>query len=171
MQTPAVPSYREIPLTQGKVALVDEADFEWVSQWKWHARYCPNRKSFYAARADRSKGKYINVVLHRELMGLPYGDKRQADHINHDTLNNQRSNLRVCTAAQNAQNRRIRLDGKSGYKGVSFDKQSGKWKASIRLNGALRNLGRFDSPNKAHDAYCIAAAEHFGAFSCANGRD
>ena len=170
MTLPLFPSYREIPLTQGKVALVDEADYEWLSQWKWCARYCPRRKSFYVARADRSTGKYVNVQIHRVIMNLPQGDKRQVDHINHDPLDNRRENLRVCTAAENCRNRRKRSDVTSGYKGVSFDKESGRWKATIRPNGILINLGRFVTPEDAHSAYCSAAAEHFGDFACSDGR-
>lgn len=165
MSTPINPSYREIPLTQGKVALVDEADFEWLSQWKWYAKLKKSSGYFYARRNDKKGAKHSVIELHRAIMGLQGGDRRNVDHINHDTLDNRRSNLRVCTSAQNTRNSRRRSDNLSGFKGVHFHSSSQKWAAQIRVNGKAIHLGLRDTPAEAHKLYCTAAKEHFGEFA------
>lgn len=166
--TPLLPqSYREIPLTQGKVAIVDEADFEWASRWKWYAKFKPSAHSFYAARNDYSLGKShgITIELHRVLMGLEKGDLRRVDHKDHNTLDNRRLNLRICTSIQNAQNRVMHSNNRSGFKGVCFHPKTTKWRAVIQVNGRRTSLGLFFTPEQAHIAYCEAAKEAFGEFA------
>jgi hypothetical protein len=91
---------------------------------------------------------------------------KQIDHINpHHTLDNRRSNLRVATKAENCQNRRTRSDNKTGFKGVSFDPVLRKFKAQIMVSGRRIYLGWFETPERAHKAYVIAASEHHGAFA------
>lgn len=84
---------KEIPLTQGYVTLVDDADYEWLSRWKWH---------YHGGYAERGDG----VLMHREITDCPAG--KEVDHINHDPLDNRRENLRVVTRWQNMLNRRMR---------------------------------------------------------------
>lgn len=87
---------KEILLTQNQVALVDDADFEWLSQWKWYAIWSPGIKGFYAVRRGRlPDGRRSLIRMHRQILGLDMADKRQGDHVNHDTLDNRRENLVV----------------------------------------------------------------------------
>lgn len=99
---------KEISLTQGKVAIVDDEDFEYLNRWKWHAR--KNGQTWYALRSKswRIQGKRygITIPMHRVIMGAPEG--RVIDHLNRDGLDNRRSNLRVTTFEENARNRRDR---------------------------------------------------------------
>jgi hypothetical protein len=103
--------------------------------------------------------------MHRLVMGLQYGDKRQVDHINGNTLDNRRENLRVCTQQQNMQNSKKRRTNTSGYKGVSWHKRDKKYRAQIRKDGKNKSLGCFDTPQEAHQAYCEASQELHGEFA------
>jgi len=95
---------KEIELTQGQVAIVDDEDFEYLSQWKWRASWHENNKSFYAARADRSTGKYKTIYMHRLIMQTESG--LECDHIFHNTLDNRKSVLRNVTRSENQRNNR-----------------------------------------------------------------
>lgn len=85
------------------------------------------------------------------------------DHKDNDGLNDSIGNLREATKAQNAANSVIRSDNKSGYKGVSYCRVTGKWRASIRIAGREKNLGRYTTPEAAHEAWLAAAVEARGA--------
>ena len=166
MTTPSEPLYCEIPLTQGKFAKVDMCDFIQLSWYKWHARWSPPTRSFYATRNDVHflTERRSPAQMHRQILGLEYGDKRQVDHINHDTLDNRRANLRIATAAQNARNKRLRVDSTTGLKGVFFQASSQRWHAYIRFNGKRMHLGCFDTKEKAHASYCEASQQFHGEF-------
>jgi len=150
---------KEIPLTQGKVAIVDDEDFEWLSQWRW---YYTNG---YAARSVRAGGKKM-ILMHREICKTIKG--METDHQDGDRLNNQRTNLRSCTHSENQQNTRMTRRNKSGYKGVSYFGPAKKWKAKITLNGNEIFLGYFFALEDAAYAYDNAAKELFGEFACTN---
>lgn len=141
---------KEIPLTQNQVALVDDTDFEWLSQWKWYAEWHPDIKGFYAARNFRlhDGGKRL-IRMHRLILGLERGDKRQGDHKNHNTLDNQRENLRIVTNQENHFNQKNR----SGY---CWDKRIRKFRAQITIGGKQKHLGLFDTAEKAQQAYVDA---------------
>lgn len=154
---------REITLTRGQVALVDDDDFEWLSQWRWYAQ-SNGRGGFYAARRARHQGPLI--YMHRLIAGTENG--LITDHVDGNGLNNQRSNLRSATQLQNMMNRIGKTAGSSRFKGVWFDaRQSGarKWRSAIRINGKLKYLGRFEREEDAGAAYAAAASQHFGQFS------
>ncbi len=103
---PHKPSYVEVPLTKGQITLVSTEDFERVTAFKWTAMWNQYTRSFYAYRwVGTGYKRGTTQYLHRFLMDLPRGDKRQVDHINHDTLDNRRSNIRVVTQSENAKNR------------------------------------------------------------------
>lgn len=160
---PSESSYRTIPLSQGQFAIVDAADYEWLNQWKWYAAWRKSIKSFYAARMEK---KTRLVLMHREILGLSKGDKREGDHVESAlTLDNRRSNLRVASHAQNSQNKGLQANNKSGFKGVSWAKRQKKWTAHIGANGKHKNLGYFADPEEAHDAYCAAAKALHGEFT------
>lgn len=157
---------RTITLTNGMLALVDDADFSRLSQYRWTAWRRDPSRPFYAVHDTRRNRKSLRLWMHREVLGLVGGDPRRVDHREpSETLNNQRSNLRIATPSQNNSNSRLRRDSTSGFKGASFERTTGRWKSVIRLDGKLINLGRFTSPQLAHQAYCAAALAHRGEFA------
>ena len=152
---------KEIKLTQRKVALVDDEDYETLNKFKWYAKKMVNG-SFYAGR--RKNGKH--VYLHSEIM--PAADGMETDHRDNDGLNCQRGNLRNCTHIQNTMNRRMSSSSTSRFKGVSWHKRDKRWQASIRVNKELKHLGYFHFLKEAALAYNEAAVKHFGEFACLN---
>ena len=155
---------KKIKLTQNKFAIVDDADFEWLSQWKWSATKRSNG-IWYAMRNVWNHGNQYRIYMHRLIMDLRRGDRQVVDHINHDGLENCRCNLRVCTQSQNIYNGRKHFDGSSRFKGVSWYKPSGKWTSSICVNGKVKRLGYFDYEVAAMQAYNKAARQFFGEFA------
>lgn len=154
----------EIPLTRGQVALIDDEDFELVSRHKWCAWWNPNTKSFYALTNIRKPdGKRTMLKMHRLIMNAQPGE--EVDHINHLTLDNRKSELRLCTGSQNQHNAGKRADNTSGYKGVAWHKNNQKWQAKIKLNGKNKHLGYFTTPELAYEAYCKSAHELHGEFA------
>jgi hypothetical protein len=123
---------KEIQLTQGQTAIVDDDVYDRLSQWKWCAHWKPNTKSFVAVRTDLSTGKPKTILLHREIMSTP--DDMDCDHIFHNTLDNRRSQLRNVTKLQNRMNEKLHINSTSGYKGVSWNKKRGKWAVQIGRN-------------------------------------
>ena len=160
---------KKIKLTQGQFALVDDADYEWLNQWKWHAQYCKYTDSYYAVRKSPTvRGKRRLIRMHRQLLRLSRGDKRQADHINHATLDNRRNNLRGCTLQQNSMNRNPRQNTSSKYKGVYWNKEKRKWQVKITAGKKNKYLGCFNSEIDAARAYNEAAKKYFGEFAHLN---
>ncbi|TET80382.1 hypothetical protein E3J38_05635 [candidate division TA06 bacterium] len=157
----------EILLTQGKVAIVDDADYDWLNQWGWFAHR--DRHTFYAVRGVHL-AKYRQGIqsMHRLILGLRRGDKRQCDHRDGNGLNNQRANLRRCTRAQNQQSRRNLPLGTSRYKGVCWSNRDRKWRSQIRVNRKWIHLGLFDSEITAARAYDARAIKQFGEFALTN---
>ena len=162
--TRSLNSMKQIQLTQGQFAIVDDADFGWLNQFKWCARWDKHTKSFYAIRHTSSiGGKQPTVLMHRLIMGAAPGT--QVDHENHNTLDNRRSsNLRIATPTQNAQNRRKRSDNTSGFVGVSWHKRDKKWMARTCVNGKLKHLGSFETAELANNARTAAAKQLHGEF-------
>jgi len=157
---------KEIQLTQGKVALVDDEDFEYLSQWKWSAHKVHN--VFYAVHhKPRNLGAGL-IGMHRELMGK---DGIIIDHINGNGLDNRKNNLRVCTNAQNLQNRGVSTKNTSGYKGVFLDKRKNKWYAQIGANNKrITGKGRI-TPEAAAKDYDILASKYHKEFASLNFKD
>lgn len=156
---------KQIKLTQGKYALVDDADYEWLNQWKWHAN--KKRDTFYVIRNAIIGSKRTLIAMHREILGLT-DPKIHADHKDGNGLNNQRNNLRSCTHAQNQMNRRSFKGGTSKFKGVTWHKRSSKWAGNIRVYGKIRYLGIFHTQLEAAIIYNIAARKYFGEFANPN---
>jgi hypothetical protein len=160
---------KRISLTQGQFAVVDDADYEVLIQWKWQAVWRPGTRSFYAKRrielprTDRRRS--YTMYMARQIMGNPPG--KDVDHRNHDTLDNRRLNLRVATHQENLLNKRPYFRNMSGYKGVCAARN--RWRAEICLNGHRRRLGHFDTPELAHAAYVRAARKYHGEFAFVGG--
>lgn len=155
-------------LTQGQSTLIDDADVDLVSQHRWYA--AKTRRGWrVTTNTKNSEGKQRNLLLHRFLMEPEKG--LVVDHLNHDALDNRRSNMRVCTYSQNAMNQRSARKSSSKYLGVSWDKGAKKWKASILIQGKKKNLGRFKEEDDAARAFDTAARLHFGEYANPNFAD
>lgn len=156
---------KKIPLTQNQVALIDDEDFDRVSQYKW----CVDNKgnTSYAVRGFDLNGKNFILKMHIYIMGWQ-GGKIQIDHKDLNGLNNQKSNLRICEQFENGRNSPMKKNNKCGYKGVYFSKQKQKWTAEIKAHGAPKNLGTFNDPINAALAYDWAAEKHHGSFARIN---
>ena len=152
--------HRIIPLTQGKFAIVDAEDYERLSRHKWCAAKSNGR--FYAQRTENGR----TIKMHREIMNPPPG--MVCDHKNHNTLDNRKSNLRICTVSQNQQNRLPSTGGTSQYKGVAWNEGHQKWAAQIQHNRRQIHIGYYDYEADAAIAYDDMAVELFGEFACLN---
>lgn len=155
---------KEIPLTQGKVALVDDEDYERLSRFKWYAN--KNRRIWYACTNQNQL-----ILMHRLILDAKPNEA--CDHINRDGLDNRRSNLRIATNQQNHWNQakcrhRNGLPVSSVYKGVSFKRHRGRWEAAIVVQGRQVYLGRFLNELDAALAYDRAALHFFGCFARPN---
>lgn len=157
---------KTIPLTQGKVAIVDTSDYEWLNRFKWYAT--KGHQTYYAVR-NITVGKKRRRLqqMHRIILGLQRDDKRQCDHRDSNGLNNQLSNLRVCTSRQNCRSQR-KKGNISKYKGVHWNKRADKWRSLIRTNEKRIYLGLFNSEIDAARAYDVAAPKHHGNFAITN---
>jgi hypothetical protein len=168
-----------IELTKGQRAIVDDEDYEELSQWRW---YCSvggtggnkgaSKGYAYAVRTvnwrengkPKSKKVYMSVWLMRPTEGMV------VNYINGDTLDCRRNNLRLATKQDDARYRHNNYK-KMGYKGVFKFNRCKKWRSSIRVDGVLVNLGNFDTPEEAAKAYDAAALEHYGEFALLNFND
>ncbi len=153
-----------IALTKGKKAIVDHKNYEELSGHNWYANRGNRRKKqprYYAARSTKGK----TIFMHREIMRCPEG--MEVDHINGDTLDNRKANLRICTHADNAYNRRPRI-ATSSYKGVSREKNIKKWRSQIQCGHTHFYIGLFKHQVRAAKAYDDRAKKLFGEFARLN---
>jgi len=162
------PSYRMIPLTKGQWAIVSVEDYDSLIQYSWQS--CWNRwtKSYYAQRNGKmvSGKREPTVQMHRQILGLIPHDGKQVDHINRNTLDNRRENLRLATSAQNQHNSPKKRINTSGYKGVYFHSVTGLWHSRIVVQGKIIYLGYFRKKEDAAEAYRLAAIKYHGDFAC-----
>lgn len=151
---------KEIQLNAGMAAIIDDDDFDAVSQFKWYWGF----KGYVGSPIKNGK-KRTTVYLARLVMNAPSG--AMVDHVNHNTLDNRKENLRLVSSGQNQANRIIDKNRKiktSKYKGVNWHKFSRKWHAQI----AGRYIGLFESETDAARAYNLAALERFGQYAFLN---
>lgn len=160
--TMAADGLKRIPLhaKDGPVvahALVSGRDFERLSRWVWRLG-----ANGYAQRGLRVDGRYRTIRMHREILGLGFGDPRWGEHENRNKLDCQRSNLRIVHRGHldNQQNQGLRSDNSSGYRGVSWSKGDKKWAAYAWIDGRKHSLGRHDTPEGADVAAKAFRAEH-----------
>ena len=160
---------KKIKLTQGQYVLVDNEDFEELNKYKWYAHWDSHTKGFYAvrnARIENVKQYQTQIRMHRVIMNVSKG--KYADHINHNTLDNRRFNLRICTNKQNTYNKKISKNNTSGFKGVSFHKGTRKFMAYIKVDGKLIYLGIYPTSEQAALVYNQAAIKHYKEFALLN---
>lgn len=152
-----------IQLTQGKRAIVDEEDFEKLSQYSW----VYHSKGYAHTTVRLKSGRRTTVKMHRMILNAPKGI--QVDHENLDGLDNRKSNLRLATQSQNMMNRKVQKNNKSGYKGVNF--RGFTYRARIQVEGKLIRLGNFKTAVEAARAYDTKAKESFGEFANLNFKE
>ncbi len=158
---------KRIPLTQGKFALVDDEDFDKVSQHKWSARktgYVWYAMTNIPTRNTKRRQKLL--LMHRFIIKTPTG--METDHKDRDGLNNQKSNLRWATSAQNSANKKRQENNTSGYRGVSWKTQNNKWQAAIQYCRKCLYIGLFDTKEEAAKAYNSKAKELHGEYARIN---
>ena len=158
-----------IQLTRGQFAKVDDDDFERLSKFRWHA--LSRRDKFCAVTFLPRKGEKSRIMLfmHRFILGEKDGpsDKRRlpVDHINHDSLDNRKINLRVCSTSQNMMNRSgPTRTNRSGIRGIHWHAKASKWRALIKVDGKNMHLGLFLTKEEAGAAYVSANKKYFGEF-------
>ena len=157
---------KRIKLTKEQYAIVDDDDYRELSSHKWFA--LKRKSNYYASRAIKHKDKgQVIVNMHRVIMGRVCRDGACVDHINHDTLDNRKMNLRVCTKQENSRNMRT-SHGTSRYKGVYYYKPTRSWQAHIYFNDKKHHLGYFGTEIKAAEAYNNKANEIFGKYAHLN---
>jgi ribosomal protein L15E len=153
---------KELPLSRGLVAIVDDEDYQYLSQWKWSLLVVRNKHK-YAYRPDWPSLKLH--MLHRVIMGV--ADKKLVvDHKDHNGLNCRRENLRIATRQQNQFNLHREHPSSSKFKGVAWNKKAQKWIANIRVDGKSHYLGSFSDEREAADAYRKYALAYHGEFFC-----
>jgi hypothetical protein len=164
---------KEIKLTKGKISLVDEIDYNWLSKYNWQY----NETNGYAFRLSKqeddgsnyNRHKRRKIYMHKVINNTSNGF--QTDHINGNRLDNRRVNLRTVTNRQNQQNRSIDCRNNSGYKGVHFFKRDSNWQAYITYNGKRKHLGYYSNSKLAGIVYNCVAKILFGEYANLNKID
>jgi hypothetical protein len=159
---------KTIELTQGQIALIDDNMYDRLSYFSWYALKVKRklRVAYYVRTNFKINGILTSLSMHQLIMGMP--SNTEIDHADGNGLNNQISNLRLCTHIQNSRNRRKLPNLTSKYKGVSFHSQTNRWVSHIRINKKLVHLGYFKSEKNAAIAYNNAAIKHFDKFIIQN---
>jgi hypothetical protein len=152
---------KQIPLTQGQFAIVDDWWFDYLNQWKWFAKWNKHVNGYYAIRADYTTGKQITIPMHRVVAKTPRD--LFCDHIFHNTLDNRESELRNVTRSQSQMNIRVMKNNKLGIKGIFKVKNS--YRAQLTLGGKYVLRKMFKTIEEAQLAYIQAEKTYFGEFS------
>lgn len=152
---------RKIKLTQGKYTIVDNEDYQLLTQWKWQYD-----SRGYASRGKKVNGRVIRIMLHRIILDAP--KHYFVDHINRNRLDNRKENLRLCLLRQNLLNRGLNKNNKTGYRGVCRVKPSmnnrNPYKAGIKINNKLINLGYYATAEAAYNVFKVTFNKYNGDF-------
>lgn len=155
---PIGPSIAYVPLTQGQYALIDADMAGLIGERNWFAHWNKDSQSFYAEYSNAGKTIGLHRIICSEIAPT-------VDHINRNSLDNRRSNLRIATHRQNITNASAKKNSKTGMKGVDLDRNTGKYRARISIDGSRMSLGLFLTPEEASMAYQAAAIAHHGEFA------
>lgn len=158
---------KRIKLTQGKYALVDDADYVFLNQYRWHAS--KERHRYYAVRGmPRSNPKRRVIRMHRVILGVP--KDVEVDHINGNGLDNRRENLRSCTSGQNSMHQRIHFDNTIGFKGVHLMGRHRRkpYRVRIQANRRRVHIGCYETAREVAYAYDLAAIKYHREFALTN---
>jgi hypothetical protein len=160
---------KDLYLGNNIFAIVDDEDYYWLSQWNWNAVSIKNK--LYVKRSKKKgilkSGIKYEVFLHRVIMKCT-DSNLVVDHIDNNPLNNQKSNLRICTKAENNRNTSSHKDSSSKYLGVTYDKARKKWNAQLMVNGKRVLTKRYTTEIEAAHAYDTAAKLHVGQYANLN---
>jgi len=152
---------RKIKLTRGKLALIDNEDFEYLNQWKWHW------DGEYAARTIKFNGITHKITMHRLILNnIPKG--KESDHINRDKLDNRRNNLRIVSNAENQMNKNLQKNNRSGVRGICWYGKYDKWQTRIGFGGKKMFLGYFSNIKDAIEIYNTTSKKLYGKFTYIN---
>jgi len=138
---------KKISLTRGMFALVDDEDYEWLSQWKWYALRT-RKNCFYVARQKNGK----TVLMHREILNLKKDQKIQGHHKNHNTLDNRRKNLEIVNNRENNSNKKYHSKHGVGIEKKKDIRRQKPFRASVEINGKAKHIGYFTTAKKAQEA-------------------
>lgn len=154
---------REILLSKGRKAIIDDQDYEKVSEYNWYVQ--ENKTGIIYAKAnDRKNG--TTLFMHRLILNIPKGTI--IDHVDGDGCNNTRTNLRVCTKQQNAFHSKKMRGCYSKFKGVSIDSNGKCWRSFIKVDGKYKHLGNFKTELEAAQEYNKAAKKYHGDYAWLN---
>jgi hypothetical protein len=153
---------REIQLTKGYKVIVDDDDYENLSAYRWYATAVCGHLVYAGRKVRCENGERKELLMHRVIMCAP--DGMEVDHVNANTLDNRKCNLRLCSHMQNSQNQPKNSRNTSGYKGVSWNKKCAKWEVRIKVAGKRLTLGYFSDITAAAASYAEASREHHGDF-------
>ncbi len=156
---------KTIPVTKGNLAIVDDEDYEDLIQFRWNAS--PVKNTCYAKRYMKINGRDGSVYMHRHILRLTDSGVH-VDHIDHDGLNNVRSNLRIANYRLNNHNVRPHAESSSKFVGVCWHKKDKKWQAQIAVNGKQTYLGQFNTEREAALVRDEYAKKHYGEFAYLN---
>lgn len=161
---------KKIKTNKGEIILVDNTDFAWLKNWRWHLNekgYATRFALVWKKKIDGKERRKRKVIkMHRLIMGVKIG--LFVDHIDGNPRNNQRANLRICTTSQNLMNMKKQFNKSSKYKGVFLPKGKKKWRAFIKFNYKSFAIGSFETEKEAAKAYDQRAKELFGSFAHLN---
>jgi len=159
-------SMKRIFLNHNQSTIVDSWQYEQLNKHKWYAYFEKKTQSYYVRRDEMINNKRRTILMHRQILQARKG--QIVDHKNHDTLDNQKNNLRFCTYSQNNSNRIKNKNNKYPYKGISYDKKYDKWYGIISYDGKTHNLGCFKTAKEAALAYDEKAQEIFKEYAYLN---
>lgn len=155
-----------IKLTKGKFAKVDDSNFDYLNQWKWHiSAYGYATRTTYSGHGHKTR-KVIVIYMHRLILNVQKG--MEVDHINYNPLDNRRSNIRIVTRSQNMMNRKLLKNNTSGFKGVSWNKRIRRWSVELTFNQKKIHIGHYQDIKIAAKKYDEKAKELFGEYSRIN---
>jgi len=144
--------------------LIDVEDYNKIKNYRWYAHLDKRTNSFYVRTHIE---RIILLSLHRVILNLT-NPKIKGDHKDHNTLDNRKQNLRVCTQSENLRNQKLHKNNKSGYKGIRWRNKNKKWEAYIGLNHKYTHLGSYKNKLDAVLAYNQAAIKYYGEFARLN---